>query len=587
MSVDPFTYTTGPHDAPIVIVGEAWGNEEDSQKKPFVGASGQELDRMLAEAGLDRSKVLCTNVLSERPPNGRMEKHFGKSKGSHPSYWGLNPSPTVRFHLDLLHQTLNSHPRQLVVAAGNFALWALTGRNGVGSADVDDGGGLVPTGITDWRSSMVRTRPEFNTVPCLPIIHPVMVFKQYSWRSVIVHDLQQRVPYATSGRWDSPPRTHISSPTFKQVFDFLSGELLRLDRGETLWRVCDIETKRRNIVCTGIATAKSWALSIPHCGLNHERNLISWWPFEEEVRIAGLLRRWLLHPNLRLIGQNFLYDMQYLSRWLRAPQIKCAYDTMLGQHVMFPGTPKSLDYLASLYCEWYTFWKHESQEWEETGTIDQLLKYNCADCTYTYEIWEEQQPALDSINMRPHFNFLMLSNEFCFDTMREGIAIDADIRNKLVFEVMGASKPRAEWLAKVIPQSYLDDHVKTRLKSGALKKGAKNWWESTHQQRILFYEVLGLKQQRDRKTKRPTINDEALNTLKELYPWLKRIFETLAELRTLGVYMNTFLKAPLDPDGRMRCSFNPGGTETFRYSSSANAFWRGTNLQNIPKGDED
>lgn len=584
---ESFPFCTGPKDAPIVIVGEAWGEEEDSRKLPFVGASGQELDRMLAEAGLDRSTILCTNVLSERPPSGRMERHFGKSKGSHPPFWGLHPSPTVRHHIDLLREVINAAPRQLVIAAGNFALWALTGLSGVGTADVDDGGGLVPTGITDWRGSMVRTRPEFGGTPCLPIIHPVMVFKQYSWRSVLVHDLQQRVPYALHGKWDTPKRTKIATPDFAQVRSFLEDELSRMDGGAVLWRVCDIETKRRNIICTGIATSRDWAICIPHCGLDLQRNLTSWWPFEQEVLILRLLRRWLLHPNIRLIGQNFLYDMQYLSRWLRAPTIKCAYDTMLGQHVMFPGTPKTLDYLSSLYREWHVFWKHESQEWAETGTIEQLLYYNCEDCLATYEIFEEQQPALDSIGMRPHFDFLLLSNEFCFDTMREGCAIDAGIRTDLLFQVMSDIKPRQEWLARIIPQSYLTDHVQMTTKTGRPKKGVKKWWESSHQQRILFYEVLGLRQQRDRKTKRPTINDEALNTLKSLYPWLSRIFDMMAELRTLSVYMNTFLKAPLDPDGRMRCSFNPGGTETFRYSSSSNAFYRGTNLQNIPKGDED
>src|SRR4029077_12934026 len=49
---------------------------------------------------------------------------------------------------------------------------------------------------------------------------------------------------------------------------------------------------------------------------------------------------------------------------------------------------------------------------------------------------------------------------------------------------------------------------------------------------------------------------------------------------------STFINARLDVDGRLRCSFNPCGTYTFRYSSSKNAFWSGTNLQNIPKGVE-
>lgn len=583
-----FKFTTGPQDAPIVIVGEAWGSEEEGQKKPFVGASGQELDRMLSEAGFNRNDILCTNVISERPPNGRMEKYFGKPKSSHPEYWGLYPAPNVVEGIKTLREVVNAHPRKLVVAAGNFANWALTGLNSVGDADKDDGGGSVPTGITDWRGSMVNARPEFNGVPCLPIIHPVMVFKQYSWRSVLVHDLSQRVPYALANKWAFPTdRVKLFTPSYREVVDFLTDELHRLDSGLILQRVVDIETKRRNIICVGIATSKKWSISIPYCRLSVDRHLEAWWPFGQEVHISKLLRRWLLHPNIRLIGQNFLYDMQYLSRWLRAPLIKCHYDTMLGQHTMFPGTPKSLDYLASLYAEYYAFWKHESNEWAETGTIEQELSYNCTDCLYTYEIADEQIPALESFGMKKHFDFLMHSNEFCFEAMKEGFAIDTKVRGDLLIQITHEITPRQKWLAKIIPQKYMHDHVQMFTKTGKPKKGVKNWWESTHQQRILFYQILGLKEQRDRKTKRPTINDEALNNLKVLYPWLTRLFETMAELRSLGVFMNTFLKAPLDPDGRLRCSLNPGGTETFRYSSSENAFYRGTNMQNIPKGDED
>lgn len=575
-----FTFTTGPATADIVIVGECWGAEEAAQKKPFVGASGQELDRMLSEAGLNRKDILCTNLISERPPNGVMDRYFSKAKGGHPQMWGLYPAPNVVDGIEQLRKVITAHPRKLIIAAGNYAFWALAGLGSVGDADPDDGGGRIPTGISDWRGSMVRTRPEFGSIPCLPIVHPVMVFKQYSWRSVLVHDLHQRVPYAVAGKWDFPDRTKLALPTFDQVVSFLTDELQRLDRGEILWRACDLETKRRNIVCTGIATSKSWAIAIPHCGLNAERHLVSWWPFEQEVVILRLLRKYILHPNIKLIGQNFLYDMQYFSRWFRAPHIKCAYDTMLGQHTMFPGTPKSLDYLASLYCEYYSFWKHESQEWQEEGSIENLLFYNCLDTMYTYEVWEEQQKALDIVQMRPQFEFLMRSAHFCFRMMLEGFNIDKDIRTDLIFKIDAEVRPRLAWLKKIIPQDYLIGHVK-------FHKKMKMWWESTHQQRTLFYEVLGLRQQRNRKTKRPTIDDEALNNLKTLYPWLTRIFERIAEVRSLGVFMNTFLKAPLDPDDRMRCTFNPGGTETFRYSSSANAFWRGTNLQNIPKGDED
>ena len=57
-------------------------------------------------------------------------------------------------------------------------------------------------------------------------------------------------------------------------------------------------------------------------------------------------------------------------------------------------------------------------------------------------------------------------------------------------------------------------------------------------------------------------------------------------MRSLGVFLSTFVNAPLDVDGRMRCSFNIAGTETYRFSSSKNAFGSGMNMQNIPKGGE-
>lgn len=60
-----------PAGARLVLVGEAPGAEEDRTGRPFVGRAGQLLDRVLAEAGLDRSAVAVLNVLQCRPPGNR------------------------------------------------------------------------------------------------------------------------------------------------------------------------------------------------------------------------------------------------------------------------------------------------------------------------------------------------------------------------------------------------------------------------------------------------------------------------------------------------------------------------------------
>src|SRR3954470_19521673 len=64
-------FSDGAADARLMLVGEAPGREEDMQGKPFVGRSGQLLDRMLAAIGLDRSTVYIANIVPWRPPGNR------------------------------------------------------------------------------------------------------------------------------------------------------------------------------------------------------------------------------------------------------------------------------------------------------------------------------------------------------------------------------------------------------------------------------------------------------------------------------------------------------------------------------------
>lgn len=59
-----------PHAA-VVFVGEAPGKREDEQGLPFVGPSGQLLDRLLSEIGLERRDVYIANVVKCRPPSNR------------------------------------------------------------------------------------------------------------------------------------------------------------------------------------------------------------------------------------------------------------------------------------------------------------------------------------------------------------------------------------------------------------------------------------------------------------------------------------------------------------------------------------
>jgi DNA polymerase len=63
-------FSRGPADAPVVVVGEAPGAEEDRLGRPFVGKAGQMLDRMLDAIGL-ADRAFITNTVFWRPPGNR------------------------------------------------------------------------------------------------------------------------------------------------------------------------------------------------------------------------------------------------------------------------------------------------------------------------------------------------------------------------------------------------------------------------------------------------------------------------------------------------------------------------------------
>jgi uracil-DNA glycosylase family 4 len=64
----------GPCPAPIMLVGEAPGADEDRTGRPFVGRCGKLLDRSLAQAGVNREEIFITSVVKCRPQNNRKPK---------------------------------------------------------------------------------------------------------------------------------------------------------------------------------------------------------------------------------------------------------------------------------------------------------------------------------------------------------------------------------------------------------------------------------------------------------------------------------------------------------------------------------
>lgn len=169
-------FADGNPSARVMLVGEAPGAEEDRQGLPFVGASGQLLDRMLATIGLDRSSVYITNVLFWRPPGNR------------------TPTPAeVAACLPFVERHIELVDPAVLVLLGTASAKTLLGR---------------AEGITRLRGRWFdyATPRMARPVPALPTFHPAYLLrspgqKRGSWMDLLT--LRERIAALHDGLADS------------------------------------------------------------------------------------------------------------------------------------------------------------------------------------------------------------------------------------------------------------------------------------------------------------------------------------------------------------------------------------------------
>ena len=544
---------TGPCPAKIMIVGEAPGEREVAEGQPFVGFSGQEMSKMLQEAGIMRSECFITNVVRIRPPGNDINAFIAQRKSDisaqHIMVRDKFVLPAVRDGFELLKREIEMCQPNVIIAFGNVALWALTGQ----------------WGITSWRGSVMECDLELALdykPKVVPAYHPASILRQWSWRQIAIHDLRRAASQSKFREVIRPDYKFVIRPDYSTVLTILH---------QLYQQVCerpgkiavDIETRAGHTACVGLAWSATEALCIPLMCVERKDG---YWPLEQEAAISFALYQLLTHPNCEVIGQNFSYDAQYFWRHMHfLPRLK--RDTMLTQHTLFSNLQKGLDFLSSMYCEHHLYWKDEGKEWDAKTGEDQLWTYNCKDAVITFEVDTAQQAAVDQMRLREVHDFQQRLFWPVLESMNRGLRVDTSQRGQFAFTLQEEIAKREQWLIDTLGEPL---NIKSPL-----------------QMKRMFYETLGQKPVLSRKTGGVTCDDEALRKIAEREPLLLPVTKKIAELRSLGVFLSTFINAPLDTDGRMRCSFNIGGTETYRFSSSKNAFGSGLNLQNIPKGGGD
>jgi DNA polymerase len=158
-------FADGNPAARVMLIGEAPGRDEDLQGKPFVGRSGQLLDRMLEAISLSRhaatreESVFITNVVFWRPPGNR--------------------TPTeaeTTMCLPFLLRTIEVQQPDFIVCLGATPAHRLTGRS---------------DGILKLRGRWLEAQSGGRKIPLLPTLHPAYLLRQpaqkrLAWRDMLL-----------------------------------------------------------------------------------------------------------------------------------------------------------------------------------------------------------------------------------------------------------------------------------------------------------------------------------------------------------------------------------------------------------------
>ena len=501
----------------------------------------------MVEAGLFPASIFYTNVFRSYPPSGKLEEWLTfkpkvAAKNGFIPRGSAYVHPTVASHIDDLEREIAAVRPNIMILAGNAALWAVLGE----------------WGISNWRGSLLP-EPRFG-IKCLPTFNPAYLFQSWEQRPLMVWDYKKVAREQHSGALPVRQTNFILRPSATDAIAWLDALRARCDTGPT-WFSPDIETKHNEIDCIGIATSETDAICIPFFSAEYPLGCHS---EEEEALIVHALSLLLAHPNARPIWHNGMFDANYIAKqWGIAAPV--AMDTMIQWHTIFTGLEKSLAFVSSIILPYHRYWKDEGKTWS-VSDMEKRWAYCCKDCCATFEIKE----ALDKLGAA-----LGLTKQ-----------IDEEMSYFPIFFDMGLRGVRQTKEGRTAAGKELRPQIKERMKAIEFIFDHPVNVKSNKQMKALFYGDLGIPPITHRKTHEPTLAADALEKIAQREPVLRYPIMLIEQIRSMGVYDSTFIRATLDDDSRLRTSYNLAGTDTLRLSSSKTPFGTGANLQNLPKGSQ-
>lgn len=338
----------------LMVVGEAWGEQEAKEGKPFVGPSGELLNKFLYLAGTKRGDVDVTNVVNRRPPKGNEFNSFSDKE--------------IADGVEDLRRRIGATSPNCIIALGNHALEALTGYTGI----LKRAGGIYDCKLVPG-------------VKVIGAVHPAFILRKGQWNPwywLNLHFFKRAVAESMHDHAPDRDYNYIIQPDLFTAIDTLE------KYANQSQLAFDIEARgfgenttgrNQHITCLGFAPSKSEALVIPLT-----RGIYPYWTLDEEVEVWHQVNRILLNSDIKKIIHNAGFEVPVLGRLYGTPIVNID-DTMIMHHERYPEFPNSLATCVQIYTDREY---HKLDEEYHSVPDDVLWRYNGDDCMATYEVWE-------------------------------------------------------------------------------------------------------------------------------------------------------------------------------------------------------
>ena len=538
-------------DYRLAIITDYPDRSDVNDRKLLGGAPGQLVDRTLSRLGITRVNCFLGSVYPEA-----MDFMSLRTLS-----W---TDATLQASLARLRSDLQAYRPHCILGFGNLTL----------KAALDPDGPLGKTfkdTVNEYRGSRENiTHPNspFFGFEFIATYEPRMIPRMFEWLPLFRFDVARAVNESTTPTYTRPIRNFNLAPTPQQIIDWIesipAGAQLSVDieGGIVAFKKTRQRDEDGNVVqaradsfvpCLALSTDPSSGIIIDFTSLDAH--------LPTYAKVVRALSRVLSDRKIGKVLQNGLYDAYVLAHFYNIYVFPIVHDTMIKGFVMNPELPKSLGVQASIWTL-EPFWKNTRQT---TGTEFHL--YCCKDAAVTLEISQAQGRALTP-TQRSHYNFTISLLPVMLYMSLRGMRWDQDLADRHVAAYENEMAQITAWLRAQHP-----DNETVNLNSPA-------------QLNTYLYKTLNYppqyKLEGGRKTNKLTSDKKAL--LKLLVKFKDPIITRILRWKKLKRLCDQ-AGVQVDPDSRIRSTYNLVGAKTARVSNAISPTGHGFNLQTGTKSE--